>query len=210
MLAAPSAVVPSLLPDLPKDVPLIIATKGLMGDQLFQDFADYMVISGPGFAADIKNHQPTHLTATDPRVVKLFTRPYLDFDETTDTNGVLLSGTLKNVYAILAGLKNLQAGTPEHENFLTETSGEMQALLFGNNANPDTVKLACGEGDLRITCAPPSRNYEFGVQLSADPKSRPTKTVEGATALKAILAGGLQIPENLPELESLLELARTW
>ena len=35
VLAAPSKAVPHLLPHLPKNKPLIVATKGLLGDKMF-------------------------------------------------------------------------------------------------------------------------------------------------------------------------------
>ena len=84
VLAIPSKAAPFLLPHLPKETPLIIATKGFLDDHNFTGFKDYMVLSGPGFAADIKAERETHLTCTDERVRNLFGTDYLDFDFTTD------------------------------------------------------------------------------------------------------------------------------
>ena len=199
-----------LLPFLPKDKPLIIATKGFLEAHNFADFKDYMILSGPGFAADIKAGKETHLTATDSRVVELFTTDYLTFDFTTDKNGVLMCGALKNVYAIYAGLLDLKSGTKERENFLTEVAEEMKALLTANNARPQTVGLACGVGDLDLTCALPSRNFEFGQILRSNPKAKPEKTVEGLTALGKIKRGEIRVPDKAVKLKELIKLSNDW
>lgn len=205
VLAVPSAAAPYLLPHLPLDTPLIIATKGFLDAHNFKDFKDYMVLSGPGFAADIKAGKKTLLTATDHRVIDLFTTDYLTFDFTTDKNGVLMCGALKNVYAIYAGVLNLKPGTPAHEKYLTEVAEEMQALLLANNGSPNTVNLACGKGDLRLTCDFPSRNYEYGQILRKNKYAKPEKTVEGLTAAEKIKRGEIVVPDAAVKLKELLE-----
>jgi len=176
----------------------------------FEDFNDYMVLSGPGFAADIKAGKETLLTATDSRVVDLFTTDYLTFDFTTDRNGVLMCGALKNVYAIYAGLLDLKAGTVDRSKFLSEVAEEMKALLSCNNAQSQTVDLACGLGDLDLTCALPSRNFEFGQILRNNPKAKPEKTVEGITALGKIKRGEIKIPEKAVKLRELIKISDDW
>ncbi|MDO5451827.1 MAG: hypothetical protein Q4F56_01940 [Candidatus Saccharibacteria bacterium] len=203
VLCVPSQAVPHLLPHLPKDLPMIVATKGILSDQPLAEFKDVMVLSGPGYADDIKAHKETHLTVTDGRIIKMFGTDYLDFDVTEDVRGVLMCGALKNVYAILAGLKALQPGTDEHQQFLDAAAGEMQTILAANGADPATVNCNCGRGDLKITCYYPSRNYEFGQKLWENPDYQPEKTVEGLSALKRIRRGEIELPENLPLLEEL-------
>ena len=203
VLCVPSKVAPHLLPFLPKDIPLIVATKGILLDQVFSGFKDWMVLSGPGYADDIKAHKVTHLTATDTRIVEMFGTEYLDFDQTKDKRGVLMCGSLKNVYAILAGLKDLKPVTREHRQFLSRAAKEMQAILAANGADPETVDLNCGKGDLKITCYYPSRNYEYGQKLRDDLDYQPEKTVEGLSALKRILKGEIRVPEGMELLEEL-------
>jgi len=210
VLAIPSMAAPYLLPHLPTDKPLIIATKGFLDNHNFRDFKDYMVLSGPGFAADIKDKKETHLTATDQRVVELFSTDYLTFDFTDDKNGVLMCGALKNIYAIYAGYLNLKPGSLEHEKYLTEVAEEMQALLLANDADPATVKLACGIGDLRLTCDYPSRNYEFGQILRDNPRALPKKTVEGLTALSKVKRGDIKVPDTALKLKELMLLSNDW
>ena len=206
VLVVPSKAVPYLLPHIPKDIPLIIATKGLLDKKPFEEFKDYMVLSGPGFAADIKAHQKTLLTATDERIVEMFTTDYLTFDFTNDAQGVLLCGALKNVYAILAGYQDLKVGTAEWEKFILEVADEMREILRVNQADPKTVDLSCGIGDLKLTCNNPSRNYEFGQILRQNLEAEPEKTVEGITALKKIQRGEIVVPDTCNKMYYLMEL----
>lgn len=210
VLAAPSFAAPYLLPHLPKKTPLVVATKGILDTDAFDKFADVMAVSGPGFADDIKAHKRTILTATDPRVIEMFSTDYLSFDFTDDFRGVLFCGALKNVYAILAGLSDFEAKTDEWEQFIDETCNEMKAIFVANGVNPDTVNLSCGVGDLRLTCNYPSRNYEFGRILKKNPNAQPEKTVEGLTALGKIKRGEIIVPESATKLKSLIEMSKTW
>ncbi|MDO4612409.1 MAG: hypothetical protein Q4B29_03065 [Candidatus Saccharibacteria bacterium] len=207
VLTVPSKAVPYLLPHLPKNIPLVVATKGILKPTTFDEFKDYMILSGPGFADDIRAHKKTLLTATDKRIYEMFETDYLTFDYTEDEHGVLMCGALKNVYAILAGLVNVKSGTRLHEQFLTEAADEMRAILKANSANPKTVDLACGVGDLRITCDYPSRNYEFGQKLRENPKYQPEKTVEGVSALKRIKRGEIIIPEGMDKMKTLISMS---
>ena len=210
ILCVPSKAAPFVLPHLPKNKPLIVATKGILSDTAFRGFEDWMVLSGPGYASDIKTGKSTHLTATDQRVVEMFSTEYLDFDQTEDAKGVLMCGALKNVYAIMAGMQDLKPGTEAHEKYLKDAADEMRKLLKANGAVSKTVDLNCGIGDLRITCYYPSRNYEFGQKLRENPDYRPEKTVEGVSALKRIKRGEITVPEDVEILHQLIEKSKKW
>lgn len=210
VLAVPSKAAPFLLPRLPKNKPLIIATKGILSSDMFDGFSDYMIISGPGFAQDIKDHKKTKLTATDDRIEEMFGTDYLTFDRTDDERGVLMCGALKNVYAVMAGLLNLVEGTPEHTKYLKDVAAEMKLVLDENGAHGDTVDLVCGKGDLKITCNYPSRNYEFGQILRKNPKAEPEKTVEGLSALKRIKRGEIKVPKEAKILRDLINRSEEW
>lgn len=205
ILCIPSKVVPYMLPHLPKDKSLIVATKGILSDQVFADFRDYMVLSGPGFADDIKAHRQTKLTATDERVREMFVTPYLELDYTDDKKGVLMCGALKNVYALQAGLLGLERETEDWKDFINAVAREMESILAINGAKPETVKLACGIGDLKLTCGLPSRNYEYGNILKDNPKYKPDKTVEGLSALDRIRRGEIKVPKDATILAELMD-----
>ena len=210
LLAIPSAALPYALPNLPKDVPLIVSTKGILSDKIFAGFKDYMILSGPGFADDIKASQKTKLTATDKRIIKMFSTDFLSFDYTNDERGVFLCGALKNVYAILAGVLGLERDSSAWNKFIVEVADEMRQILKSNNAQPKTVDLVCGIDDLKLTCGFPSRNYEFGNMLRDDPNHQPEKTVEGVSALKKIKCGEIVLPNNVPHLRDLIIRSDKW
>ena len=210
VLCVPSGAVSAVLPEVPRDVPLIVATKGILSDSCFADFEDWMAISGPGFADDIKAKKETKLTITDDRLAKMFGVKYMKFDLTKDRRGVLMCGALKNVYAILAGYLDLRRDTAEWGHFILEVSDEMMKILDLNGAERNTVKLACGILDLKLTCGYPSRNYEFGQKLRLDADYKPEKTVEGFTALEKIRHGDIKIPKEAGYLEKLLDLSKNW
>lgn len=210
VLAAPSGALDDILPRLPHNIPMIVTTKGILDDSVLKPFEDIMVLSGPGFADDIKAHKTTLLTASDARVETMFATEYLAFDRSDDVKGMLMCGALKNVYALLAGLLDLKPGTLEHEKFLTVAAEEMREILEANGAKGATVDLACGKGDLRLTCDLPSRNYGFGQALRANAKSHPEKTVEGLTTLHKIIDGVIVVPESAKHLKDLMERSETW
>ncbi len=210
LLAVPSATLSTVLPELPKDVPLIVATKGILDDRIFDDFSDVMILSGPGYAEDIKSHKPAVFTVSDTRLREIFAADYLKFDLSQDKKGILLCGALKNVYAIMAGLLDLEPGTTQHEEFLTDVAAEMKAVLEANGAKAETVDLSCGKGDLRLTCGVPSRNYEFGRAMRLGDSCLPGKTVEGVTVLGKIREGDLIVPESAKYLRDLLEKSEAW
>ena len=210
LLVVPSNAAPFVLPYVPKDTPLIVATKGILTDKAFRDFKDYMVLSGPGFAQDIKDRKMTLLTATDKRILELFSTSYLKFDYTDDKLGVLMCGALKNVYALFAGLQDLRPETPEMQKYIDSASLEMKQILEANGASAKTVDLSCGIGDLILTCSPRSRNYEFGQILRKNPHAEPEKTVEGLSALKRIIRKEIVLPEGLGIINELIERSKEW
>ncbi len=206
ILAVPSEVVPYLLPHLPVSKPIIVATKGILSAKMFEGFRDVVALSGPGFAADIKAGKETKLTATDYRVIELFSTDYLDFDYTDDINGVLMCGALKNVYAIYAGVLGLKRGTEMWTHYIDDAADEMRAVLTLNGANARTVDLHCGIGDLELTCGLPSRNYEHGLILRKDAKAEPTKTVEGLSAIRRIKRGEIKVPNDAAKLREIVKI----
>ncbi len=210
ILCVPSVVAPYILPHLPKEKPLIVATKGILTYAIFAGFHDWMVLSGPGFAEDIKRALPTHLTATDERVAEMFGTEYLDFDLTDDRKGVLMCGALKNVYALWAGYLDLKPVSREHRQFLHRVSLEMADILELNGARGETVRMNCGVGDLKITCGPPSRNYEYGQRLRENVNTEPDKTVEGLSALRRIRRGEIEVPKNAKYLREILAESEKW
>ena len=208
VLCVPSKAAPFLLPCLPDDKPLIVATKGILTDTMLRGFKDWMVLSGPGFADDIKAKKKTFLTATDSRIVDLFNTDYIQFDFTDDRRGVLMCGALKNIYAILAGLKALQRETSAWRQFIKQVTKEMGLILEANGAESDTVELMCGVGDLKLTCGLPSRNYEYGSILRENPAYEASNTVEGLSAIRRILRHEIVVPAKAQLLKEVINAVK--
>lgn len=204
LLCVPSVAAPELVVSLPKNIPLIVATKGFLTEQLFLDFEDWMVMSGPGFAKNIQAKQDTFLTATDKRIQEIFETDYLKFDLTRDRRGVLMCGALKNVYAIFAGMKELKSHTEEMEKFIEDAVSEMGQILVANGADSTTIHHACGVGDLVLTCSPDSRNYRFGYSLAKHNTAGFDELAEGVEALKRIEKGDIEVPESAEILNAIL------
>lgn len=205
ILCVPSGVATRLVPHLPGYVPLIVATKGFLSDKYFVKFEKWAVLSGPGFAENIKAGGETFLTVTDKKVAKLLASDFVRFDVTDDRLGVLMCGALKNVYAILAGRLGLVPGTAAMRNFIEDVSLEMGLVLKENGASQSTIYQACGIGDLILTCSPESRNYNFGRNLRKNPNYKPECTVEGLTTLKRIRQGEIKVPAAAQYLRRLIK-----
>lgn len=209
-LVAPSQVIPFLLPYFPKDKSLIVASKGFLNDAVFSDFKNVIVMSGPGYAEDFKNHRKVELTITDRQIQKLLDESFITYDYTKDRNGVLMCGSLKNVYAILAGLWELKPSTSDWRYFIQVAAEEMRDFLALNGSDPGTVDLACGIKDLKLTCSYPSRNYEYGDKLRRNASYQPEKTVEGINTIKRIQRGEAKVPESATYFKQLLKEKPKW
>ena len=217
ILAVPSNAAPKLMLFLPHNIPLICASKGFLTMASFKPWAgNFAIISGGAFAADLNNKNPSVLTATSPFVEDLFKTPWLSFDETNDNTGVLLCGTLKNIYAIGSGYWGLKYGTPDFDDFINSALSEMRTIVAANGGKPETVNLSCGLRDLVITCASEaSRNYDFGKKLKTDPDlgkkllagQVKAPTTEGVIAISQIPhTPSFVKPANTPILDRIVDL----
>lgn len=192
IITIPSAAIPDFLTSYPnrlKTLPTILASKGLDNPDIFKDFAQFSVISGPGFAQEILDGKPTTFTASAPFALGIFKNDQVQVELQDDPLGIMLCGTLKNIYAIGTGYHS------DSENdsaiFVQHAHAEMQKYLEDHGANPRTTELACGIGDLIATCTnKTSRNFTCGVYLR-EGRGLPEilselKTVEGLSALERV------------------------
>ena len=206
LYAAPSEVADELLPKISCDLPLVIASKGFLNDRVFEPFIDWAVMSGPGYAADIEAQKITKMTITDSRLEQLFAADFIQFDKTDDKRGVLMCGALKNVYALIAGVKNLVRESSEWNDYIKQASEEIKSILVANGARAETFELACGLEDLKLTCGLPSRNFEFGQKLASGAKASTPKTIEGLNAINCIKRGEIVVPVEAKYLNEIKEI----
>lgn len=133
------------------------------------------VISGPNLAKEIAQH---HLTATviasedegvRALVQEALHQSYFRVYASSDTYGVELGGTLKNIYAIAAGLSAaLGMGENTRSMLMTRSLAEMSRFAVSMGANPLTFLGLAGVGDLMVTCMSSlSRNYRVGYALGS-------------------------------------------
>lgn len=133
-----------------------------------------VVLSGPNLSKEIQQQLPAatvvaSFNATAAEVVQaVFSSLSFRVYTNSDSLGVELGGTLKNVIAIAAGVcDGLQLGTNAKAALVTRGLTEM--IRIGNSwgAKTETFYGLSGLGDLLATCnSPLSRNYQVGYQLA--------------------------------------------
>lgn len=160
VIATPTSAIPGLAPYLvATGKPIIIASKGLTDLSMFGDHP-VSYISGPAFPDQIQDKRPTTLTSSSTLARSLFSTSWLHAELTLDNTGVMLCGSLKNVYALGAGM------VARPDGYIQKAHQEMKLYLRGHDAYPSTADLACGIGDLTLTCTDTrSRNLNFGIAL---------------------------------------------
>jgi glycerol-3-phosphate dehydrogenase (NAD(P)+) len=199
---------------------LVWATKGLemtTGAWLHEVLAEELpgfspaVLSGPSFAREVAQGQPTALTlaATEAhvaeRVIEAFHGGSMRLYRNRDVVGVELGGAFKNVLAIAAGIADGAGfGANARAALMTRGLAELQRLGRAVGAQPATLMGLSGLGDLVLTCTDDqSRNRRFGVLLGqgatvAEALARIGQAVEGyATARMAVArarAAGVEMP----------------
>ncbi len=130
-------------------------------------------LSGPSFALEVAQAQPTALTVafTDPsqaaRIQHEFSSETLRLYTSTDLIGVELGGALKNVIAIAAGVAaGAGLGHNSTAALITRGSAEITRLAVACGARRETLAGLSGLGDLVLTCTGSlSRNRTIGEAL---------------------------------------------
>jgi glycerol-3-phosphate dehydrogenase (NAD(P)+) len=216
-VAVPSAffriVVKKLAPVIPKDALLISTTKGIEADtfllmsQVMQQElpeAAIGVLSGPNLAREIAQQSLTGTVIASPsetvreRVREMMRSDYFRVYTNDDMYGVELGGSLKNIYAIIAGLASAM-GMGHNTNAMLVTRSLTEMARFGREmgADPMTFLGLAGVGDLIVTCSSSlSRNFRVGLALG-----------EGKTMDEAVGELG-QVAEGVNTLKQVQQKAR--
>lgn len=133
-----------------------------------------VVLSGPNLSVEIERGLPTatvaaslDLTAAN-QVQKIYSSETFRVYVNGDPLGTELGGTLKNVFAIAAGVcDGLQLGTNAKSALLTRALPEMIRVGVHLGAQIETFYGLSGLGDLLTTCnSALSRNYRVGYGLA--------------------------------------------
>lgn len=231
-VAVPSSgfreVVRQIQPFLKDDVILVSLTKGveaktfkLMSQILEEEIpsAKVAVVSGPNLATEIANSSPTGavVASTDAKVrtsvQKILRSLTFRVYANDDMFGVELGGSLKNIYAILAGMAESRGmGHNTNSMLITRSLTEMVRFGLALGADPMTFLGLSGVGDLIVTCSTPlSRNFRVGKAL-AEGKSIETiqaelgQVAEGVNTLKQVVEKAKSLKIEMPLAEGLYEI----
>ena len=182
-----------LLPNLSNNTYVISAVKGIENDtqmtmdQVMEDELAGMdsppvlhlgVLAGPSFAKEVAAGVPTAVTVAAKSkeealfFQEFFNAPLFRVYASTDLIGVELSGALKNIIAIAAGIcDGLGYGTNTRAALITRGLAEISRLGIKMGANPLTFSGLGGLGDLVLTCTGDlSRNRTVGLKLGQGKK----------------------------------------
>lgn len=132
------------------------------------------VLSGPSFASEVADGQPTAVVAASANpgaaaaAQELFSTSTFRVYTNPDVIGVELGGSLKNVIAIAAGtLEGLGLGHNPRAALLTRGLAEITRLGVALGAEPATFAGLAGMGDLILTATGGlSRNRALGMALA--------------------------------------------
>jgi len=164
------------------------------------------VLSGPTFAVELMQGLPTSIVAASEdeklaiRVQQLFGSSCLRVNTSTDVTGVELSGAMKNVLAIAAGIvEGLKLGNNAMAALVAQGVAEIRWLAGKMGARPETLAGVSGTGDIMLTCfVNLSRNRTVGVRLGA------------GESLEEILGSMNQVAEGVATATAVVKLARKY
>jgi glycerol-3-phosphate dehydrogenase (NAD(P)+) len=203
-------------PHLSSDTLLVSASKGIevetlrTMDEVLEEVLPREIasraafLSGPSFALEVANENPTAVTMASRNEVaasqaqELFQTDYFRVYTSEDVTGVEVGGSLKNVIAIASGVvAGLGFGHNTLAALITRGLAEMTRLGVNLGADPRTFAGLAGMGDLILTCTGSlSRNRSVGFALG---QGRP---------IADVLAGMTMVAEGVPTTRSARDLAR--
>ena len=164
------------------------------------------VLSGPSFAKEVADHQPTAVTVAFAdiedarRVQHLFATDYFRAYTSTDVIGLEIAGAMKNVIAIAAGIcDGLGFGLNARAALITRGLAEITRMGVAMGAQPLTFSGLGGMGDLVLTCTGSlSRNRTVGLKLGQG------KKLQDALAEMTMVAEGVKTTKSCYNLAARL------
>jgi glycerol-3-phosphate dehydrogenase (NAD(P)+) len=157
------------------------------------------VLSGPTIAIEVAKKMPAIIVVasankkTAKDIQEIFSNDYFRVYTSSDVVGVEISGPLKNIIAVVAGISDgLGFGANTKAAILTRGIVEIQRLGQKLGAKRKTFSGIAGLGDLSTTCiSPESRNRTFGERIAkGESLEKILKTtdgiIEGVTTSEAV------------------------
>jgi len=176
---------------------------GYLPTQMLADIAPialtHATVAGASFAKEVAMKKPTGMTCAckDSEaafwIMQHMATEYVTLSHTQDVIGVHVTGALKNVYAIAAGMLDaISESANARALCMTRAYTELRRMTEALGGRPKTLETLAGIGDLILTCqSSQSRNYTLGYAIgsgtSLKQHRQSTETVaEGAnTAISA-------------------------
>jgi glycerol-3-phosphate dehydrogenase (NAD(P)+) len=215
-----------MLPRLQKSMIFVSATKGIeteTGERISEILREtlkgkfeprFVCLSGPSFAKEVAEGQPTAIVAAsnsleDARTVQeALSFQNLRIYTNADVAGTELGGAVKNVMAVAAGMvSGLGLGTNSVAALITRGLAEMSRLALAQGARLETLMGLAGLGDLVLTSTGSlSRNRYVGQELGKgrtleDILTSMSEVAEGVKTTRAVcrLAERLQVEMPITE-----------
>ena len=213
VIAVPSEFVRNVCMELNKyfkeEQIICISSKGIENNScLFMDDVvrqciktdNIAVISGGTFAEDMVKEVPVGLTlATKSKlagdiILKAMENDYVKIQITDDIIGTEICGSIKNVFAIAAGmLEGMKYPESTKSLFMTEVIKDIKFLIKSLGGKEETILSFAGIGDILLTCSSSkSRNYTLGIMIGEERERQEIKkyidssTIEGLYTLNSI------------------------
>lgn len=200
LVVVPSVGVPELLQSLPRDLGLVLCSKGLAANgetlsawAMAAGFKHVAVLSGPNHAEEVARGLPAATVVAGDEALCYVVREALMSSQlrvytSADRVGVEWGGVLKNVLAVAAGMSDgLCLGDNAKAALLTRGLLEMNRFLLAVGAAPETVYGLSGLGDLIATATSiHSRNRAAGEALA-----RGEYPIQGAKVVEGLRTAGL-------------------
>jgi glycerol-3-phosphate dehydrogenase (NAD(P)+) len=177
------------------------------------------VLSGPSFAQEVANAQPTALVAASEHeavraaLLTAFHSASLRVYGSDDVVGVEVGGAVKNVLAIASGLcDGMALGLNARAALLTRGLAEMSRLGAALGARPETFMGLSGLGDLILTATGDlSRNRQVGLLLAqglslAQAVDSLGHVAEGVYSAHSVLARAQALGVDMPITQAVVEL----
>jgi len=179
----------------------------------------WAVLSGPSFAAEVAEGQPTAVTvagkdaALVARAAATFASPIFRPYTSSDPVGVQVGGAVKNVLAIACGIASgCGFGSNARAALITRGLAEVMRLGLALGARQETLAGLAGLGDLTLTCSSEqSRNFSFGMALgkglTAQQAQAGSKAViEGAENARSVIGLANKLAVEMPICQAVFEI----
>lgn len=158
--------------------------------ELYAPEVKFVTLSGPSHAEEVALKLPTALVAASKnkkvaeKIQDLFANAYMRIYTHPDVLGVEISGALKNIIALGAGISDgLGYGDNAKAALITRGINEIARLGLAMGAKFDTFRGLAGVGDMIVTCTSMhSRNRRCGILIG-----------EGKTLSEAIESIGMVV-----------------